>query len=125
GTNSAAGTLKLGLTRQRCALAAEAGTVPASALVDGDGAAIRTVRLVLAARLSAESASAATTNHTLAFFDHGIDASKEARRAYEALLHRAPLRDKSSEIGAPPSAANDIRAHRQLADLYQFGADLG
>jgi hypothetical protein len=122
-----AGTLKLGLTKERCALAAEAGNVPVNSLVADDASATKMIRGVLESRLSEEGASPVRSNHTLAFFDKGISAAKEARAAYEALFER-PSHESTSkpyESSLSENSADILRADSRLADLYQFGRDLG
>jgi hypothetical protein len=146
--------------RESCAGVAQATNVMPMALVMGDTTALDQVRRTLDTRLSAEGASPDMSNNTLAFFDKGIAAAREARIG-QAALHgygpssRSSTSQSSGAVGGGPSStgstsgtpksgttqgttkttpskqaatrpgAEEIRAHRALGDLYQFGRNLG
>ncbi len=112
GSTARASTLGLGLTPERCQVVAETAKVPVDSLARGDPSAVLAVRRVLESKLSTEGASPRTSNDTMAFFDKGVDAAREARRAYQALFELT-------------NAQDDIQASQHLAALHQFGRDLG
>jgi hypothetical protein len=112
GSTARAFTLGLGLTPERCQAVAEAAKVPADSLALGDESAVLAVRRVLERELSTERVSPRTAMDTMGFFHTGVDAAREARRAYEALFERA-------------NAEDDVHASQDLAALHQFGRDLG
>jgi hypothetical protein len=112
GSAARASTLGLGLTPERCAAVADAAKVSSDSLERGDASAILAVRRELESKLSTEGVSPQTSNDTLAFFDKGKGAAREARQAYGALFERT-------------NGEDGFQASRHLAALYQFGRDLG
>jgi hypothetical protein len=139
-----------GSAAEQCVTVAQAANVMPTALAMGDASAVDSVRRTLDSRLSVEGASPDVSNNTLAFFDKGVAAAKEARTATES-IYSGP---SSRGVGGGPSSsgstsahghgssssnkpdskqsssssrpgADEIRAHRALGDLYQFGRNLG
>jgi hypothetical protein len=120
---------------------AKAANVSPMALYNGDPAAVDGVRKALDSRLSAEGASSDAANNSLAFYDKGVAAAKEARTAHSTLgaLESAAetMRTRAGSAGpkgtrgaggqmqvAGPTA-DQIRAHTALTDLYQYGRTQG
>jgi hypothetical protein len=124
--------------------------VSPTSIYNGEPAAVDAVRKALESRLSAEGASSDVSNNTLAFYDKGVAAAKEARAAQDALpphgattapaVGGGPSTGKTSAHGGQGSStgrgqagsyaalgqkADQIRAHRAVGDLYQFGRTLG
>jgi hypothetical protein len=133
-----------GSAAEQCVSVAQAANVMPTALAMGDASAVDTVRRMLDSRLSVEGASQDVSNNTLAFFDKGVAAAKEARTATESIYGRGGVgggpSSSGSSSGHSPSGsgssstskqsasrpgADEIRAHRALGDLYQFGRNLG
>ncbi len=141
---------------EACVTVAQATNVMPTSLAMGDSSAIDTVLRTLDSRLTAEGASPDVSNNTLAFFDKGVAAAKEARMADEALYGGSPhgvgggpssgsssstthghatsgssgtsssgTSKPSTSTTAQRPGADEIRAHRALGDLYQFGRNLG
>jgi hypothetical protein len=120
---------------------AKGANVSPAALYTGDPTAIETVRKALDSRLSAEGASSDAANNSLAFYDKGVAAAKEARSAHDALVQVAQtLQSARTRSGSPKSGssahpagqgamagtmADQMRAHTALSDLYQYGRNLG
>jgi hypothetical protein len=136
-----------GSAAEACVAIGQATNVMPTALVLGDSSAIDTVRRNLENRLTAEGATPDVSSNTLALFDKGVAAAKEARIADEALYggtsprgvgggpssgssHGHGTSGATKPEGSKPSTAarpgaDEIKAHRALGDLYQFGRNLG
>jgi hypothetical protein len=109
-----------GFTRERCMMGARTAGVPANALAGGESAAINEVRRVLEASLSSQGFSPDASRNTLAFFDKGVSAAKEAGLASSALAGQAV-----GPLSASAHGKDDVRAHRELESLCQFGRTIG
>jgi hypothetical protein len=111
------GKWSAGFTAERCITAVEAAGTSLSPLVRFDATAIQRARGALERQLAEEGTATAASNDVLAFFDKGVAAAKEARRADEALF------------GHPASGAqvstDDVRSFRKLAALHEFGRNQG
>jgi hypothetical protein len=137
-----------GSAAEQCVTVAQSANVMPTSLAMGDATAIDSVRRTLDSRLSAEGASPDVSNNTLAFFDKGVAAAKEARIATESIYsgssrgtgggpsssgtssghgHSGSSTSKpdSKQSSSSRPGAEEIRAHRALGDLYQFGRNLG
>jgi hypothetical protein len=133
-----------GPSSDRCTTTAKAANVSPAALYSGEPTAIETVRKAIDTRLSAEGASSDAANNTLAFYDKGVSAAKEARSAHDALAlvgaAQQAMRTHGGSAGGPKAGsgghaagqgamasqtADQIRAHTALSDLYQYGRNLG
>src|SRR5262249_25191084 len=133
-----------GPSSDKCMTTAKAVNVSPAALYAGDPTAMESVRKAIDARLSAEGASSDAANNTLAFYDKGLAATKEARSAHDAMVLTATaaqaMRSRGGSAGAAPKpgatgyraptvmsaqTADQIRAHAALSDLYQYGRSQG
>jgi hypothetical protein len=132
-----------GPNSDKCQTTAKAANVQPAALYKGDPAALDSVRKAIDSRLSAEGASSDAANNSLALYDKGVAAAKEARTAHDTLELTAQaaqqMRTRAGSAGAPKSGAqhgpapagiagqtaDQIRAHAALSDLYQYGRSLG
>jgi hypothetical protein len=147
GQGSAGGSTMSGSSAEACVTIAQATNVMPTALALGDASAIDTVRKQLDGRLTAEGATPDVSSNTLAFFDKGVAAAKEARTADDAIYGGMSPRgvgggpssgsshghggtgsskpDTSKQSSSARAGSDEIRAHRALGDLYQFGRNLG
>ncbi|HKQ69545.1 MAG TPA: hypothetical protein VJT73_09405 [Polyangiaceae bacterium] len=140
GTSATGGGL--GPVAEKCMKTAQAVNVTPSAIYNAEPTALDAVRKAVDARLSAEGASTDAADNALGFYDKGIAAAKEARTATDTLVQQAnamtpPARTGSSssrggrKAGPPlPSAGaaalgEQLRSHRALGELYQFGRNQG
>jgi hypothetical protein len=141
GTSGAGGS-----AAEACVTVAQATNVMPTSLAMGDPSAVDSVRRALDSRMSVEGATPDVSNNTLAFFDKGTAAIKEARKADESIYggmssqgvgggpssgHGSSGSSSTSKPDASKHAttarpgADEIRAHRALGELYQFGRNLG
>jgi hypothetical protein len=104
-STSGAGSSRADSTPARCDYVARAVNADSASISRGDPAAIVSVRKAVERRLSTEKASSDTSINSLALFDKGVAAAKEARAAQDALS----------------SGDDRVRAHTALDDLYRFG----
>jgi hypothetical protein len=88
-------------------------------LAKGDSAAINSARQLIQNRLTAEVASADVSENTVALFDKGVAALKEEQSAKQALAQKARAK------AVPSTGQDQIREHKALGELYQFGKNLG
>jgi hypothetical protein len=93
-------------------MVAQAANVSPVAIAIGDPTALDSVRKSIESRVSAESSAQQASSEKLALFDKGVAAVREARAAKTA-------------AAAQSATSNDIREHRALGDLYQYGRTLG
>jgi hypothetical protein len=131
-----------GSAAEACVTVAQATNVMPTSLALGDASAVDSVRRTLDSRLTAEGSTPDVSNNTLAFFDKGVAAIKEARTADESIYGGTSSRgvgggpssgrssgsskpDASKQSSSSRPGADEIRAHRALGDLYQFGRNLG
>jgi hypothetical protein len=117
---SASGSSPYGFTPIRCMLAGLAANVSPDSLVSGDSRATQAVRRALESSLAPRGISSDVSRARLAFFDKGVSAAREARFAYDALVGQDI--DPASASG---QEADEVRAHRELESLHQFGRNLG
>jgi hypothetical protein len=104
-STSAAGASRADSTPARCDYVARAVNADPASISSGDPASIAAVRKAVERRLSTEGASSDTMIKSLALFDKGVAAAKEARAAQDALS----------------SGDDRVRAHSALDDIYKFG----
>jgi len=111
-----------GLTEQKCRMAAQSANVLPDALEKADSTALDAVRRVLEARLSTGGTLSDPSTLMLAFFDRGTSAAKEARLAHDAGQSAGP---SAPSMSNQQTNLDDVRTHRSLDALYQFGRSLG
>jgi hypothetical protein len=102
-----------GSPAEQCAVVAQATNASPVAIAIADSTALDSVRKAIDTRSSAENATQDATSQKLALFDKGVAAAREARTA------------KSAAAAGPSATVNDLREHRALGDLYQYGRTLG